>query len=411
MAECWATDSAEEGAARRRCTRQQADGSENESGGLMAAKRKEKYKGRRLERVLESFDAGRGVEVRSFERGKEAFRGVVAGGGDDGDGKGDDDDTNCVRRKTEECIKRHAERCIEEGKVVLRNGWERLFEGTLSGPSSPGKMTNIDRIGIISVGWSPVWIKACIAAAWAQSSKGNGSTKGSSNMEGIYDVVDKRVDVYCNDVLDDAAGPDLVDGRGPGSSSSFSGFSSSAISSKPTKASSTDIEASKTVAGIFTASDKLDAMKAMLHSWGSASPVSFDDAKKQVLYFGDSPTDIGCLLADGVTGICMRDSDPWECLSLGQHGGHAPIVASETEQDTLLALLVEEVGVDVGHVQDVEPALAQRMDLNDRSDDGPNARKLRSGSPDGKEQCIGQKFVYWARDFKEVLESDILGAC
>ena len=418
-------DSREEGeevAARRQCDGHEADGSERESGGLRAGgygeeEEEEEDKGRRrLEKgVLEGLDARREVERRSLERGREVFRrrGVVVARGNGNDDDGWEDG----RREMEECIKRHAERCVREEKVVLRAGWEGMFDGILSelsSPSSPGKVRNIDRIGIISVGWSPVWIKACIAAAWARSSKREGSVEGRSDMEEIYDLVDKRVDVCCNNVLDGTEAPAVVDGQRPSGSASISGLSSSAIGSKPAKASSTDTPLSKTVAGIFTASDKLDALRVMLRSWSLASPAHFDGANKRVLCFGDSPTDIGCLLADGVTGICMRDSDPPGCLSSGQQGSNRTAAATadstETDQDTLFALLRKVIGVKFRHVQTAEPASTSVLDLANSEDDCESVARPLEGYAEDQEQSMAPRIVYWARDFQEVLESGILDA-
>ncbi|KAG5986069.1 hypothetical protein E4U43_005688 [Claviceps pusilla] len=102
---------------------------------------------------------------------------------------------------------------------------------------------------------------------------------------------------------------------------------------------------------LVTAGDKL----AVLQRWTAA-------AEHEVIYLGDSPTDLTCLLA-AQTGIV---------LAAGEDGS-SPVLKT-----------LRRIGIQVKHVGGIMAA--------------------RAGSADGTEQV-----VFWARDMREVLQSGVLG--
>jgi 2-hydroxy-3-keto-5-methylthiopentenyl-1-phosphate phosphatase len=98
-----------------------------------------------------------------------------------------------------------------------------------------------------------------------------------------------------------------------------------------------------------TSDAKLASMKAMLNSWRSKAGGNFS----KVVYVGDSGTDVECLTIEGTTGIVIAE-----------------------DRDSSLMETLDRVGVDVKHV--------------DVYRDGQESR------------------VYWARDFREILENSFL---
>ena len=355
---------------------------------------------RKYENQIRRLDDARYVEVRSFARGREAFSQFFS--------------SEANPRDREAHVKKHAQKCIADGSVSLRPGWERLLDLATKGDNNVG-------LGILSVNWSPVWIKACIAAAWARMQRGHdgdGSNggggpdasllyKGDNVMpagsqerwpwydhDGCYDLVNRMLDVRCNDVF----------------------------SCAPSDTTSPEI---------FTASDKLREMRAMITTWRKSqiSQRVFRDAieseeikvkerlpraqmsiedKGRIIYVGDSPTDLLCLLATNTAiGVCIRESSPPSPVRLSEteKGKYTRRKMGETEQDQLYRLLVEELGVDVVRIGESSSAFPLSS-CNGRTQDREVSNKEKA-----REKIDGErtKKVFWARDFEEVLASDILG--
>ena len=98
-----------------------------------------------------------------------------------------------------------------------------------------------------------------------------------------------------------------------------------------------------------TSDAKLASMKSLLESWSSEPGEEFS----KVIYIGDSCTDIECLTEEGTTGIVMAE-----------------------DRNSSLVETLNRVGVEVKHID------AYR---------------------DGQEST-----VYWARDFREIMENTSL---
>ncbi|KAL8726749.1 MAG: hypothetical protein Q9181_005943 [Wetmoreana brouardii] len=173
----------------------------------------------------------RDVEQKSMERVEATgvFRGVGA---------------NDVRKGAEQSVRR--------GEVLPRKGWARVVEKVVGGKGM---------VGVVSVGWSAEFIRACLSAAVAQSQI------VMSNMHV------GAVDVRANEIVGGETGEldryfEEVGRGGEG--------------------------------GVWTARDKRKAMQETAESLGTG--------KSLVVYVGDSTTDFECLLAADV-GICVKDED------------------------------------------------------------------------------------------------------
>lgn len=355
------------------------------------------HEGTKAEKLFPRLDSAREVEARSFVRGQKAFSVFTS-------------KERPLKGDLKALIRAHADMCIRNGSVQLRPGWEILLDAAVR---ESGKL----QLSVLSVGWSSVWIHACIAAGWAHylrdiEAKNSGSSSsiekntlmpdserslmGHNDGDGnLFEFVEQVVHVQCNDVS--SPGPD-----------------SNSLSS-----------------GLFTASDKLNIMNSMIEAWQvpQASRPSHTRATSlgwtatgdvdnkipplsarqsgRVVYFGDSPTDIPCLLSLSTSiGICMRDSSsPLLLPSLIGRVEEGREVEGKTEQDELYWLLVQELDVEVAHVNGLSSSVIssrchrerQMKEVDDGNDREPGNRN---------ERRIGK--VYWARDFTEVFNSGIL---
>ena len=107
-----------------------------------------------------------------------------------------------------------------------------------------------------------------------------------------------------------------------------------------------------------TSADKLRALRHLEAYNGPEAPFPRSDEASRVVYIGDSPTDLECLLEADI-GIVMRD----EKMGSGQRE---------------LAKTLERLGIDV-----------------------VSLRKLDAS--DGRRRDGGQKTIFWARDFEDVV--------
>ena len=181
------------------------------------------------------------VEFASFCRGSGAFQSVQAS-------NVDIHDAACQAVSTE--------------KVTMRNGWLRLV--TMGMGAGGQQQTDIC---ILSVAWSPVWIRGLLDAAASQSQDGiSFSDTQARETKGVIE----GLQIECNDVL---KRPDHEDDE-VGES------------------------------GIYVSADKLRKMSQLR---GSASNTDHESSPWTV-YIGDSLTDLECLLAANV-GIIMRDEE------------------------------------------------------------------------------------------------------
>ncbi|CZR50698.1 uncharacterized protein PAC_00572 [Phialocephala subalpina] len=103
---------------------------------------------------------------------------------------------------------------------------------------------------------------------------------------------------------------------------------------------------------VATSDAKLASMKRLLHTWSRAPKEGFS----RLIYFGDSGTDIECLVAEGVTGIVMSD---------------------DGKSDLMRTL--KRIGISVLHVEEIS---------------------------------LGgdQKQLYWARNFDEIVSSPLFAS-
>ncbi|KAL8949854.1 MAG: hypothetical protein Q9222_004071 [Ikaeria aurantiellina] len=154
-------------------------------------------------------------------------------------------DAGVFRDVTLEDVHRTAVKAVKDGEVVMRKGWDKLLEG-MSGKGG------IEKVGIVSVGWSREFIRGCLAAACA-----------SAGIDG------EEVDVRANEIIGD---DDQPLGREPGEYARVRRDE------------------------LWTARDKHAAMEEMAGA----------DKEERIVYVGDSATDLECLLAADI-GICVRN--------------------------------------------------------------------------------------------------------
>lgn len=176
-------------------------------------------------------DSLRPLEEASFRRGCDTFRSV---------------------RASSAQIRDAARRAVEAGEVNLRKGWQGAFMAAWeTGGGS--------KIVIVSVAWSPIWIRGVLDAAARQDE----STHSRSQRQNLLDMIE-GMEIRCNDVLHPPPRSDL---------------------------------------GIYVSSDKLRVMESLCLTTASNNSEVFPP---WTISIGDSPTDLECLIAAEV-GIVMRD--------------------------------------------------------------------------------------------------------
>ncbi|KAL8708092.1 MAG: hypothetical protein Q9220_006945 [cf. Caloplaca sp. 1 TL-2023] len=192
-------------------------------------------------------------------------------------------DAGVFRDVTLEDVHREAGRAVKDGEVVMRRGWDELL-------GSWRREGGIEKVGIVSVGWSAEFIRGCLAAACA-----------SVGIDG------KGVDVRANEIIDD---DEKHAGIEPGE------------------------HAKMGKEGLWTARDKRAAMEEIIGP----------DKEEILVYVGDSATDLECLLAADV-GVCVRNEGGMSAeqreleATLGRVGvdcqwiGHLPSSDLEWEVD------------------------------------------------------------------------------
>ncbi|KAL8937810.1 MAG: hypothetical protein Q9216_004241 [Gyalolechia sp. 2 TL-2023] len=176
----------------------------------------------------------RDVESKSTERAEagKIFCGV---------GKGD--------------LQHAAEEAVQQGKVMLRSGWDRLIHRVVS---------ENGEVGIVSVGWSAEFIRACLQAAVRNNLSGDGK------------IVENRIDIERMDVRAN----EIIGGQDGKMSRYFEeNFRGGA-------------------GGIWTPRDKRKVLEDMIQERRRGT-------ENLVVYVGDSTTDLDCLLSANV-GICVR---------------------------------------------------------------------------------------------------------
>ena len=190
--------------------------------------------------------------------------------------------------------------------MVLRRGWAGVVgrvqarglggrEGAKGGGGRGG------RVGIVSVGWSRVFIRATIAEGVKLDGEGGGGGGALGKGEGEggrRSIVDcEGIDVRANEILDDGSGClDRV----------FSSFLE---------------EGGREGGGIWTAEGKVRAVRDAIRDYRDA--ISADSGSTalgvaegrgkllRTVYVGDSSTDLACLLEADI-GICMRGEEGTE---------------------------------------------------------------------------------------------------
>ncbi|OAL33494.1 glutamate carboxypeptidase II [Fonsecaea nubica] len=290
----------------------------------------------------------RGVEVRSVQR-------VV--------------DAGIFANVTEGDVWREAEAAARNGEVRLREGWwDVLTAASLGARPGAGACHNHDgrdegvpvpavasspSIAIISVNWSAAFIRACLSAATTTAITETGDLQNDNSPEiqtqtQIQTTVVNSLPILANNLLP----------RSP-----YDGHYSTTA-------------APAGGAGIHTSADKRAALQRLqrLH-WTEDQGQSGRDT---VVYVGDSPTDLDCLVSADV-GVCVRD----EPLGSGQR----------ELQETL-----ERVGVEVRRLD-----LGEWSKIRRRSESG---RQEGGGGGGGGEACLGgdnkRVVVWWVADLKEV---------
>lgn len=218
-----------------------------------------------------------------------------------------------------------ADDAIERRKIVLRRGWEKMIESV---------QQRNGRMGIISVAWSAHFISAALAISATTR-----PTKGTA-------IKLDEVEVRANEILADGSGR-------------------------------LDRYFRSEDRGIWTGDGKVRVMNEMIDSF-IESEGEGEGAKPRVVYVGDSPTDLGCLMNADV-GVCVRDGD----------GGLTG------EQEALKEVL-ERVGVGCMHARGF-----RKWSIGEKS-----RRKIGLGVGEGENE--GQRTLWWAGDFEEVCESGIL---
>ena len=216
-----------------------------------------------------------------------------------------------------------ADDAVERRKIVLRRGWEKMIESV---------QQRNGRIGIISVAWSAHFISTALTiSATTPPAKGTA-------------IRLDEVEVRANEILADGSGR-------------------------------LDRYFRSEDRGIWTGDGKVRVMDEMIDSFIESEG---EGAKPRVVYVGDSPTDLGCLMNADV-GVCVRDGD-----------------AGLTGEQEALREVLGRVGVGCVHVREF-----RKWSTGEKS-------RGRIGQGVGEGENEGQRTLWWARDFEEVCESGVL---
>ena len=232
-----------------------------------------------------------------------------------------------------------ADCAVARGAVMFRPGWLALMQAALFGPGSitpsgsrPGSAAG-SRPGtphrpptpfrpgsatVLSVNWSRTWIRGCMAAVADESAR-----------------VVPRINIEANEIDVGAPGSGRLDRRWR-----------------------------RENCGLWTGYDKLRALRER------EGPQRAQPSPPRIVYVGDSPTDLGCLVAADV-GICMR----------GREGRDEPSEARELKR------VLDRIGA------------AACLHISAFQEDPWDERVLRPRN--------GALVLYWARDFQEIVDSPL----
>ncbi|KAL9041278.1 MAG: hypothetical protein Q9180_001390 [Flavoplaca navasiana] len=198
-----------------------------------------------LLQALQRLESLRAIEYRSIARveATKVFRGV-----------------------TKEILHAAAEKMVRDAELEMRDGWQKLVGMVMKGEG---------KVGVVSVGWSGVFIRSCLHASLDR-------VRAAERDSDLHNRVNlPLIDVRANNILG-------------GDEGKMDRYWRAATSDDKSQ--------------ILTAEDKLRVMKDI---------VGMDDlegSRPLVVYVGDSTTDLECLLHADV-GICLRDeaaSMTWE---------------------------------------------------------------------------------------------------
>ena len=157
-----------------------------------------------------------------------------------------------------EDVRRAAKRAMEEGKVTLRDGWDRLVQAAFQEGG---------QVAVVSVGWSGEFIRECLQAAMKNlNAIQKEQARENIDLDGI--------DVRANEVLGGKAGRMNRYFEEGGR---------------------------KAKGGIWTARNKRKVVDDVVSA-------ERDNVSRRLVCVGDSVTDLECLLSADV-GVCIRDPD------------------------------------------------------------------------------------------------------
>ena len=253
-----------------------------------------------------------------------------------------------------------AARCMNENEVQFRNGWKDLIiqvaDQNLAHFQAPSiqaspQRWSTERIDILSVNWSHLWVAELMKASWNKTAVGSPESNARSLLPtgprcpaNTVEARNKlRVEVYTNEIPHlkrEIIGPDMT---------------------------STD--------GLRTGQDKLERLIARQRGLSDR----MRHADPFTIYVGDSETDLDCLLWANY-GICIRD----EPMSTGQ---------------SQLAEVCEKANIKVRHVSEMKDEMSME-DIEDfvgcyypvGSDLINLVRKVWESPP----------VLLWAKDFFEI---------
>ncbi|KAI9839604.1 MAG: hypothetical protein M1819_002230 [Sarea resinae] len=322
-----------------------------------------------LSRRLGFLNGLRPVERRSVERVERAgvFRGVTGAE-----------------------VWRAAGQMVGSGEVRLRAGCEgvvALGMGTRTaaggvgvgvGSAGAGATTRRGRgrggaqmdISIVSVNWSAEFIRACLAGATGKALQGGEQERFQQHQHQHQHQQSHPLAIYANDISDLWS----ATGSPTGQLNRYFGGPDG---------------------GIWTGEDKARIVRQILKddecapkSGMIATPAcekgSGGEERGYVVYVGDSITDLECLVECADVGICVRD----ERMGSTQRG---------------LARALEEVGVRVDWI-------GEWTDNDGGGGDGGGevGSESDSQSKGDTNRTGSRKTVWWARDFREILDSPLM---
>ena len=188
----------------------------------------------------------RPLELASFRRGCSAFQSV---------------------RVSDTHISNAAQQALDTAKIKMRQGWLRALTTVLHHDGKQQQQPPPDKVAILSVAWSPHWIRSLLNAAVRQEQQA--LPLSHSEKHQLLDMIDGLL-IQCNDV-------------------------------QATPAPSDEVGES----GIYVSSDKLRILDELREAY---EDVNGGEHLAWTVYVGDSLTDLECLLAAHV-GIIMRDEE------------------------------------------------------------------------------------------------------